>query len=236
MNTYDIMNLLKNNKYPGRGIVTGLDNSSNIVTAYFIMGRSENSRNRIFVLDNNSLYTKAYDESKLKDPSLIIYRAIVPYKNYLIITNGDHTENILEGLKANKPIYESLSVRKFEEDYPSNTPRISSLIEKKDNTFTYTMSILKSYDGLAKQTGRYYYNYEPTKGIGHFIHTYDKDDNPLPTFSKEPEMISIDLGIDEFSTKLWNALDEDNKISLYVRYENLETKKVEERLFNKNEV
>lgn len=230
----DIYELIKDNPYVGRGIIIGKSKDS-LVFGYFIMGRSENSRNRIFVEDGDTLYTKAYDESKVTDPKLIIYNAIRQYKNKIIVTNGDQTDDIYNGLVQNKSIYEILKNRKFEPDKPVYTPRISGLIEINNNDFNYVLSILKSMDENAIKCSRYYYEYESIKNLGHLIHTYKTDGNPVPSFVGEPKRIIIEDDIDEFTNKVWNSLNKDNKISLYVKYVNLENNKVNKRLVNKNE-
>ena len=207
INIYDYLN---NNVYPGRGIIVG-KYEGKMVIAYFIMGRSENSRNRIFVKDGDRLFTKAFDESKVKDPSLIIYNCIRNIDGKTIVTNGDQTDTVYDYLKENKSFKEALYTRVYEPDEPNFTPRISALVE--DNK--YVISILKKKD---EECERLFYEYDGKDGVGHFISTYDHDGNPLPSFSKEPIEIKIDEDIDVFSEKLWNSLNSDNKISLYVRY------------------
>lgn len=239
MNVYknnNIKELIKDNSYVGRGIVIGKSQDGNAaVCAYFIMGRSENSRNRIFTLDDGVLYTKAYDESKVSDPSLIIYAALREYENKLIVTNGNQTDTVYDGLKNGLSFAESLKAREFEPDGPIFTPRISGILNFGDDDFTYSMSILKSADENGTACARYTFDYPSVKGVGHFIHTYICDGDPVPVFVGEPERVEIGNNIDEFTNDLWEALDKDNKISLYVRYTNLKDHTVSERLINKNE-
>lgn len=239
MNIYeinDIGELIKDNSYVGRGIVIGLsEDGKKAVSAYFIMGRSENSRNRIFVeKDNGEVMIYPYDESKVEDPSLIIYSPIRIYKNNLIVTNGDQTDTIYDGLCEGKSFSEALRARKFEPDAPNLTPRISGMLTFDNTSFTYQMSILKSADPNGTGCNRYTYEYEPIAGLGHFIHTYICDGNPIPTFCGEPERVALPNDIDEFTEKLWNNLNEANKISLYVRYTDLESGKTENRMINKH--
>ncbi len=238
MNIYkinDIYELINGNSYVGRGIVIGkTKDGSKAVAAYFIMGRSANSRNRVFTYKNDTLYTEPFDASKVEDPSLIIYRAVRQLDNKLIVTNGDQTDTIYDGLKEGKSFDDSLSIREFEPDAPNLTPRISGLLEFSEDDFTYKMSILKSADELGTACNRYGFHYSALNGLGHFIHTYVCDGNPIPTFQGEPERVEILDDIDEFTNKLWSALDENNKISLFVRYVDLKTKKVDDRIINKN--
>ncbi len=238
MNVYEqnkIGELLKDNPYPGRGIILGKSaDGKSAVSAYFIMGRSENSRNRIFVKDGETLYTKPYDESKVEDPSLIIYAALRTYQNLLIVTNGDQTDTIYDGVRAGKSFSDSLLSREFEPDAPNFTPRISGLVKFENYDFTYNMSILKSIDAIGSACSRYTFSYPTIPGVGHFIHTYITDGNPIPTFMGEPERIFIPNDIDDFTNEIWENLNENNKISLYVRYTNLSDLTVTERLINKN--
>lgn len=231
----DIAELIKDNTYVGRGIVIGksLDGRS-AVSAYFIMGRSANSRNRIFAEKDGVIYTEPFDASKVEDPSLIIYAAVRKYENKLIVTNGDQTDTIYDGLKANKGFSESLSTREFEPDKPNFTPRISGMLTFEKGDFSYDMSILKSADAMGSACNRYTFSYAPLSGLGHFIHTYVCDGNPIPTFQGEPERVEIPNDIDEFTNKLWDALNEDNKISLYVNYTCLKTGEQKTRIINKN--
>ncbi len=232
----DIAELIKDNSYVGRGIVVGkTPDGKKACSAYFIMGRSANSRNRIFAKENGCIFTKPFDESKVEDPSLIIYAAVRSYKNNLIVTNGDQTDTIYEGLKAQKSFSEALTARAFEPDAPNLTPRISAMLTFDGSDFTYRMSILKSIDAVGSDCARYEFSYPSVAGLGHFIHTYVCDGNPIPTFQGEPERVAIDGDIDKFTNSLWNALDEQNKISLYVRYTDLASGEIETRLINKNE-
>lgn len=238
MNIYtinDISELIVGNSYVGRGIVIGKSADGNkACAAYFIMGRSANSRNRVFIEKNGEVFTEPYDLSKVEDPSLIIYAAIRKYKNNLIVTNGDQTDSVFEGLSRGKSFEESLTSREFEPDKPNFTPRISGIITLGEKDFTYKMSILKSIDEQGSDCARYTFAYPAKAGLGHFIHTYVCDGDPIPTFQGEPERVAIPDDIDNFTDKLWNSLDDDNKISLYVRYINLEDGTCENRLINKN--
>jgi len=239
MATYTIdklSDLLSSNVYPGRGIIIGKSaDGKKAVTAYFIMGRSENSRNRIFELIEGGIRTKAYDESKLEDPSLIIYAPIRTYENKLIVTNGDQTDTIYDFLADGKTFEEALDTRCFEPDSPNWTPRISGMLVYGDKDFTYKMSILKSADPEGSACNRFTYSYSPIAGLGHFIHTYDCDGNPIPTFTGEPERVEIGDCIECFTKMLWDNLNESNKISLYVRFTDLETGEYEERMINKHQ-
>ncbi len=238
MATYDIGNLkdiLSNNTYPGRGIVIGkTPDKKNAAIAYFIMGRSENSRNRVFVEKDDEVIIYPFDESKVEDPSLIIYSPIKKINNKLIVTNGDQTNTIYDFIKNGKGFVRALRTRGFEPDAPNFTPRISGILTFEDNSFSYKMSILKSADPEGSACNRFSFEYAPIDGLGHFIHTYDCDGNPIPTFSGEPERVAMCDDIDEFTNTIWESLNEQNKISLYVRYINLETGKVENRMINKN--
>ena len=239
MDTYKINKideLIAGNSYVGRGIVLGkTPDGKKAVSAYFIMGRSANSRNRVFEERGDEVYTKAFDESKVEDPSLIIYAAIRKIYNNLIVTNGDQTDTIYDGIKNGKGFSEALSSREFEPDSPNFTPRISGMISFYNNNCSYEMSILKSADEGGSACNRYTFSYPSIAGLGHFLHTYMCDGNPIPTFCGEPERVAMCDSIDEFTDILWNALDADNKISLYVRYTDLETGEEENRLINKNE-
>ena len=231
----DISTLLTGNPYPGRGILIGkTPDGSQAVTAYFIMGRSANSRNRVFVERDGEVFTEPFDESKVQDPSLIIYAAIRQYENQLIVTNGNQTDTIYDGLAAGKSFSESLTCRAFEPDGPNFTPRISGMLTLAKGNFTYELSILKSVDAEGSDCARYTFSYPSKAGLGHFLHTYVTDGNPIPTFQGEPERVAMLDDIDEFTEKLWDALDENNRISLYVRYTDLETGAVSESLINKN--
>lgn len=239
MNVYeinDIGQLIKDNSYVGRGIVIGKSaDGKKAVAAYFIMGRSENSRNRVFIeKENGDIITAPFDESKVEDPSLIIYSAIRKYENNLIVTNGDQTDTIYDGLQAGKCFFKSLKTRAFEPDAPNFTPRISGMLTFEDNDFSYKMSILKSADEKGTACNRYLFDYTAIAGMGHFIHTYVCDGNPIPTFQGEPERVLIPNDIDAFTKTLWENLNENNKISLYVRYIDLATGKEENRMINKN--
>ena len=231
----DIAELIKDNSYVGRGIVIGkTSDGKKAVSAYFIMGRSANSRNRVFTFKDNTLYTEPFDASKVEDPSLIIYRAVRELGDKLIVTNGDQTDTIYDGLKDGKSFEDALTSREFEPDAPNLTPRISGLLEFADGNFTYKMSILKSIDEVGSDCARYSFSYPSISGLGHFIHTYVCDGNPIPTFQGEPERVAIEGDINVFADKLWNALDENNKISLFVRYTDLVTKEKQDVIINKN--
>ena len=238
MNIYkihDIGELIKDNPYVGRGIVIGKsENGKYAVSAYFIMGRSANSRNRVFVKHGTDLFTEPYDASKVEDPSLIIYAAVRETKRGLIVTNGDQTDTVYEGLKSGLSFSDSLKSREFEPDAPNLTPRISGYITFGEGDFSYEMSILKSLDPDGTACNRYTFSYPSLKGLGHFIHTYVTDGNPIPTFQGEPERVMIPDSIDALTDNLWANLNEDNKISLYVRYTNLENGEINERIINKN--
>ena len=238
MNIYeihDIGKLICGNPYVGRGIIIGkTEDGSSAVSAYFIMGRSANSRNRVFVKHGGDLFTEPYDASKVEDPSLIIYAAVREIDGGLIVTNGDQTDTVYAGLKKGLCFCDSLKSREFEPDAPNLTPRISGYITFGDGDFSYEMSILKSADALGTACNRYTFSYPSLKGLGHFIHTYVTDGNPIPTFQGEPERVAIPDDIDEFTENIWQNLNEDNKISLYVRYTDLTTGEKTERLINKN--
>lgn len=238
MNVYKINNigeLIKDNPYVGRGIVIGkTEDGKYAVSAYFIMGRSNNSRNRVFVKHGEDLFTEPFDASKLEDPSLIIYAAIRKTENGLIVTNGDQTDTIFNGLLDGLSFSDSLKSREFEPDAPNLTPRISGYITFEKDNFSYEMSILKSADPLGTACNRYTFSYPSLSGLGHFIHTYVTDGNPIPTFQGEPERVSIPNDINVFTNEIWSNLNEDNKISLYVRYTDLSSGDITERLLNKN--
>ena len=239
MNIYEIKSMhqrLDGNTYPGRGIVIGKSaDGKSAVAAYFIMGRSANSRNRIFTEKDGAVYTEPFDASKVEDPSLIIYAAIRQYENNLIVTNGNQTDTVCEGLAAGKSFDDALAAREFEPDGPNWTPRISGMLTFDGGDFTYKMNILKSGDAEGSFCNRFGFHYVPKAGLGHFIHTYVCDGNPIPTFQGEPERVSIPNDIDAFTNEIWNSLDENNKISLYVRYIDLETGKETCRMINKNQ-
>ncbi len=231
----DITELVEGNSYVGRGIVIGKsEDGKKACMAYFIMGRSANSRNRIFVERDDALFTEPFDASKVEDPSLIIYAAVRRFENNLIVTNGDQTDTIYEGLKSGKSFDLALASREFEPDAPNFTPRISGMLTFENGDFNYKMSILKSGDREGTFCNRFGFHYNSAAGLGHFIHTYVCDGNPIPTFQGEPERVKIPNDINEFAQKLWNSLDKDNKISLYVRYVDLESGKEENKMFNKN--
>ena len=228
---------LKGNAYPGRGIVIGKSaDGKYAVTAYFIMGRSENSRNRVFVTEGEGIRTQAYDPSKLTDPSLIIYAPVRVLGKDTIVTNGDQTDTVYEGVAKGLTFEQSLRSREFEPDAPNYTPRISGMLTVENGRFDYQMSILKSNNGNPAACNRYTFSYEnPVAGEGHFIHTYLCDGNPLPSFEGEPKLVAIQDNIEIFTELLWNSLNADNKVSLFVRYINIETGEYETKIVNKNE-
>ena len=238
MNIYEIKTMgerIAGNSYVGRGIVIGkTEKGDKAATAYFIMGISENSRNRVFTVKDGTVFNEPFDPSKVEDPSLIIYAAQRNYENKLIVTNGDQTDTIWEGLKKGESFAKALTTREFEPDAPNLTPRISGMITFEEGDFTYEMSILKSADAEGTACNRYHFAYPALKGLGHFIHTYVCDGNPIPTFQGEPERVSIPDDIDAFTNDIWENLDADNKISLYVCYTDLATGATETRLINKN--
>ena len=238
MNIYKISGikeLIKDNPYVGRGIVIGkTEDGKKAAVAYFIMGRSENSRNRIFYTEGDSVKTGAFDPSKLSDPSLIIYAPIRKLKNALIVSNGDQTDTVYDFVWCGKNFEEALETREFEPDAPNFTPRISGILNFADKDFTYKMSILKSADEKGSACNRFTFSYLPLNGLGHFIHTYVTDGDPIPTFVGEPERVKIPNDIDEFTEEIWSNLNDSNKISLYVRYIDLENANEENRLINKN--
>ncbi len=236
MKRADIGTELSSNTYPGRGIVIGKSPDGNFaVTAYFIMGRSENSRNRIFAEDGEGIRTQAFDESKLTDPSLIIYAPVRVLGNKTIVTNGDQTDTIYEGMDRQLTFEQSLRSRTFEPDAPNYTPRISGILHIEDGMYNYAMSIIKSNEGDPASCSRYTFAYEnPAAGEGHFIHTYMGDGNPLPSFEGEPKLVEIGEDIDSFTNLLWNHLNEDNKVSLFVRYIDVRSGHFETRIVNKN--
>ncbi len=237
MQKVSLANELSATTYPGRGIVIGRsEDGTKAVTAYFIMGRSSNSRNRVFVEDGEGIRTQAYDPSKLEDPSLIIYAPVRVLGSRTIVTNGDQTDTIYERMSQGETFEQSLRVREFEPDGPNYTPRISGLMNIVDGNFDYAMSILKSKDGDPSGCNRYTYTYEnPTAGEGRFIHTYMQDGNPLPSFEGEPTRVDITGNIDAFTDMVWNSLNEDNKVSLFVRFIDIATGKYESRIVNKNQ-
>lgn len=227
---------LKGNTYPGRGIIIGkTPDGTKAVAAYFIMGRSENSRNRIFVEEGQGIRTQAYDESKLTDPSLIIYAPVRVLGNKTIVTNGDQTDTIYEGMDKQLTFEQSLRSREFEPDAPNYTPRISGIMHIEDGSYNYAMSILKSDNGNPDSCQRFTFAYNnPAAGEGHFIHTYKCDGNPLPSFEGEPKRIAVMDDIESFTKLLWESLNEENKVSLFVRYIDIATGNYETRIVNKN--
>lgn len=236
MNMISIEQELKSNAYPGRGIIIGKSaDGTKAVTAYFIMGRSVNSRNRVFVEDGAGIRTQAFDPSKLVDPSLIIYAPVRVLGNKTIVTNGDQTDTIYEGMDRQMTFEQSLRSREFEPDGPNYTPRISGIMHLENGTYNYAMSILKSNNGNPESCNRYTFAYEnPAAGEGHFIHTYMHDGSPLPSFEGEPKLISVPDDIDAFTELLWSSLNEDNKVSLFVRYIDIASGSCETRIVNKN--
>ncbi|MCR5715449.1 MAG: IMP cyclohydrolase [Lachnospiraceae bacterium] len=223
--------------YPGRGIIIGVTpDQKKAVCAYFIMGRSENSRNRVFVEDGQGIRTQAFDPSKLSDPSLIIYAPVRVRNTDIIVTNGDQTDTIFERMCEGDTFEQALRTREFEPDAPNFTPRISGLMHFDDGKFCYEMSILKSNEGNPECCDRYHFSYDrPIAGEGRFIHTYMGDGNPLPSFEGEPQLIEItDNDIDAFTQKVWNSLNEENKVSLFVRFVDIEADSEESRIVNKN--
>lgn len=236
MNMLSLANELNSNTYPGRGIVIGkTKDGKKAVTAYFIMGRSNNSRNRVFVEEGEGIRTQAFDQSKLEDPSLIIYAPVRVLGNKTIVTNGDQTDTIYEGMDKQLTFEQSLRTREFEPDAPNYTPRISGIMHVENGKYNYAMSILKSNNGNPEACNRYTFAYEnPVAGEGHFIHTYMHDGNPLPSFEGEPKLVEINGDIDEFTNMVWTNLNEDNKVSLFVRFIDIETGEYETRIVNKN--
>ncbi|MCD8301121.1 MAG: IMP cyclohydrolase [Clostridiales bacterium] len=236
MKLNSIAELLASNAYPGRGIVLGKSpDGCKAVAAYFIMGRSANSRNRIFVEDGEGIRTQAYDESKVEDPSLIIYAPVRVLGNKTIVTNGDQTDTIYEGMDKQMTFEQSLRSRTFEPDGPNFTPRISGVMHIENGNYNYALSILKSSDGDPAATNRYTFAYNtPLAGEGRFIHTYMSDGAPLPSFEGEPERVDVLDDIDSYSVLLWENLNPDNKVSLFVRYINIKDGTYETRILNKN--
>ena len=236
MEKISIANELASNAYPGRGIVIGkTPDGTKAVTAYFIMGRSENSRNRVFVKEGEGIRTEAFDPSKLVDPSLIIYAPVRVLGNKTIVTNGDQTDTIYELMDKQMTFEQALRTREFEPDAPNYTPRISGIMHIENGGYNYAMSILKSNNGNPEACNRYTFAYtNPVAGEGHFIHTYKCDGNPLPSFEGEPKLVDVSDDIDEYTALLWGSLNEDNKVSLFVRYIDIATGKYETRIVNKN--
>ena len=237
MKAISLANELAGNSYPGRGIVIGKSaDGKYAVTAYFIMGRSENSRNRVFVEDGEGIRTQAFDPSKLSDPSLIIYAPVRVLGNKTIVTNGDQTDTIYELMDKQQTFEQALRTREFEPDAPNYTPRISGIMHTENGTYNYAMSILKSNNGNPDACNRYTFAYQnPVAGEAHFIHTYMGDGNPLPSFEGEPKLVELDGDIDSFTKLVWENLNEENKVSLFVRYIEIETGKYETRIVNKNQ-
>ena len=236
MKAIDIYEELKNNDYPGRGIIIGKSlDGKNAVTAYFIMGRSVNSRNRVFVETEDGIKTEAFDPSLLTDPHLIIYSPVRVLGNKTIVTNGDQTDTIYELMNQQQTFEQSLRTREFEDDAPNYTPRISGIMKVDNKSYNYALSILKSNDGDPSSCQRFTYSYNnPKNGEGHFIHTYQGDGNPLPSFCGEPKKVNIPNNIDDFANDLWSALNEDNKVSLFVRFIDIKSGKPTSKIINKN--
>lgn len=237
MKQLSLENELKSNAYPGRGIVVGkTPDGTHAVIAYFIMGRSENSRNRVFVEDGAGIRTQAFDPAKLEDPSLIIYAPVRVLENNTIVTNGDQTDTIYDQMDRQMTFEQSLRCREFEPDGPNYTPRISGIMHVENGKFSYAMSILKSNNGNPESSHRYTFAYEnPAAGEGHFIHTYKCDGNPLPSFEGEPKLVSIPDDMEAFTDLVWNSLNADNKVSLFVRYIDIATGTYETKIINKNQ-
>ena len=238
MNIYEVKTMgarIAGNPYVGRGIAIGRSaDGAKAVFAYFIMGRSVNSRNRVFIKTADGIRTEAFDPAKLADPSLIIYSPVRRCGNSIVVTNGDQTDTICDYLAQGSDMEAALETRTFEPDGPNFTPRISGELQLGE-TFRYKMSILKSMDEVGTDCTRQYFRYTALPGLGHFIHTYVTDGNPIPTFQGEPERVSIPNDIDAFTADIWDNLNEDNKISLYVSYTDLNTGAEETRLINKNQ-
>lgn len=228
---------LRNNSYPGRGIVLGRSGDGKFaVAAYFIMGRSVNSRNRIFVKEGEGIRTQAFDPAKLSDPSLVIYAPVRVLGNKTIVTNGDQTDTIYEGMDKQFTFEQSLRSREFEPDGPNYTPRISGIMHVENGKYSYALSILKSNHGDPSSCSRFTFAYEnPAAGEGHFIHTYMHDGNPLPSFEGEPKLVEIGNDIDAFTNMLWESLNEENKVSLFVRYIDIADGSYQTRIVNKNQ-
>ena len=234
MKTLDLYQLLRETAYPGRGIVVGLTpNARKAAIAYFIMGRSANSRNRVFAETEDGIETRAADPAKLEDPSLIIYRPVRTLNEDHIVTNGDQTDTVYNAMANGGTFEGGLRTRTFEPDFPNWTPRISGVVNVADGEASYKLSILKSGDPEGTTSRRYFFEYEPLAGVGHFIHTYQGDGSPLPTFAGEPEQVAVPDSAEEFAEKIWESLNEDNKVSLFVRYIDLETQETEDIIINK---
>lgn len=238
MKFVEIQPELSSNTYPGRGIILGLTPDGNhAAIAYFIMGRSENSRNRVFVYEGRGLRTQAFDPAKLSDPSLIIYSPVRVLDNHTIVTNGDQTDTVYDFMADGKTFADALRTRTFEPDAPNFTPRISGLVTVSDGGFSYRLSILKSNNGNPDSSQRFFYEYaQPVAGEGHFIHTYACDGNPIPSYEGEPTGVVIaDNDLDAFTNLIWDSLNEENKVSLFTRFIDLTTGAVESRIINKNQ-
>ncbi len=232
----DLKKEISSTTYPGRGIIIGKsEDGKKAVIGYFIMGRSVNSRNRVFVKEGKDLKTQAFDPSQLVDPSLIIYAPVRTLENCTVVTNGDQTDTVRDFILEGKSFEDALRTRTFEPDPPNFTPRISGILDFADSDFSYKMSILKSNEGREESALRFFYEYEaPVAGEGHFIHTYKCDGNPIPSFEGEPTLVDIKGDIDAFTANVWDSLNEDNKVSLYTRFIDLETGEIEDRIVNKN--
>ena len=236
MELFDLRKELAENSYPGRGIVIGQSEDGRFAAiAYFIMGRSVNSRTRVFVEDGEGLRTRAFDPGKLSDPSLVIYAPVRVLGNATVVTNGDQTDTVYDFMKEGKTFEEALCTRTFEPDAPNYTPRISGVVERTDGAFTYKLSILKSGDGDPDAPERFFFAYTPKAGKGHFLHTYRCDGNPIPSFDGEPTPVKIEGDLDAFTRLVWESLNEDNKVSLFTRFIDLETGEWESRIVNKNQ-
>ncbi len=237
MEQLSLQQYLMSNDYPGRGIVIGrTPGGTHAVAAYFIMGRSENSRNRIFVTEGEGIRTQAFDPAKLSDPSLVIYAPVRVLGNKTIVTNGDQTDTIYEGMDRQQTFEQTLRTREFEPDGPNYTPRISGILHLEGGNFNYAMSILKSSNGSPEGCCRYTFAYEhPAAGEGHLIHTYQHDGNPLPSFEGEPKLVAIGEDLEQFAQLLWDSLNEENKVSLFVRYIEIAGGSYETKIINKNQ-
>jgi len=237
MSLISLQDDLKSNSYPGRGIIMGkTPDGTKAVAAYFIMGRSDNSRNRVFVEAGEGIRTQAFDPSRVTDPSLIIYAPVRVMGNKTIVTNGDQTDTIYEGMDIQLTFEQSLRCREFEPDSPNYTPRISGIMHMEGGRFNYAMSIIKSNHGNPDSCNRYTFAYDnPEAGEAHFIHTYMHDGNPLPSFEGEPKLTATLDDLDEFTAMIWDSLHEENKISLFVRYIDIESGAYETRIVNKNQ-
>ena len=236
MKMLSLENELKGNAYPGRGIVIGkTKDGKKAAIAYFIMGRSENSRNRVFVEEGEGIRTQAFDPSKLSDPSLIIYAPVRVLGNKTIVTNGDQTDTVYELMDKQQTFEQALRTREFEPDAPNYTPRISGILHIENGSYNYAMSILKSNNGNPDACNRYTFAYsQPVAGEGHFIHTYMGDGSPLPSFEGEPKLVGIPDDMNAFGERVWNSLNDDNKVSLFVRFIDIETGRYESKIYNKN--